>query len=335
MFPRFSRRQWLHQLSAAVPFWICSDRLFAAEPSEESPKTIINGHLQAIFRDNAQSPKVLSGIDSLVHLQDAPAFDAFDPDTKGASAGLNFEHIISGHKNDQNAFSPRKGPFPLTALASGESVKLIRRREDDPWEMSSTLQYTVTKPNAIDVDFRCVPHNRALFGERGYAVLFFANYMNDVEQIALNFRGTDRPDGIEQWIAADAPPGHPDWNQGGTYRSLPATDLEYDADHNFKLNNWSYDWPRFTKPFYYGRAANGMTLIMMFDRMHSPEDEIRFSLFKFKLNRFPRPAWDFQYVIRQLQEGKEYGFRARLIWKKFVSPDDCLSEYETWKSSFS
>ena len=47
----------------------------------------------------------------------------------------------------------------------------------------------------------------------------------------------------------------------------------------------------------------------------------------------PRPAWDFQYVIHNVQEGKEYGFKARLVWKKFVSPEDCLKEYETWSAS--
>jgi hypothetical protein len=106
-----------------------------------------------------------------------------------------------------------------------------------------------------------------------------------------------------------------DWKQGGTYRSLSAADLESDADHNFKLNSWSYDYPRFTKPFYFGKAGEGMVFILMFDKMHSEEDEFRFSLFKFKLPKAPRPAWDFQYVIHKMQEGKEYGFKARMVWK--------------------
>jgi len=63
--------------------------------------------------------------------------------------------------------------------------------------------------------------------------------------------------------------------------------------HNFKLNSWSYDYPRFTKAFYFGRASQRMVFLLMFDKMHTEEDEIRFSLFKFKLNRVPRPAWDF------------------------------------------
>ena len=64
-------------------------------------------------------------------------------------------------------------------------------------------------------------------------------------------------------------------------------------------------FPRFTKPFYFGRAANGMVFMLMFNKIYTEEDEIRFSLFKFKLRRFPRPAWDFQYVIRKMEEEKE------------------------------
>jgi hypothetical protein len=84
---------------------------------------------------------------------------------------LNFEHIISGHKNPQNAFSPRYGKYTLHVLPDGKSVMLARRREHDPWAMSSTRNYTVSKPHYIDVEFRCVSHDPALFGKRRYAIL--------------------------------------------------------------------------------------------------------------------------------------------------------------------
>jgi hypothetical protein len=223
--------------------------------------------------------------------------------------------------------------MPLYVLPDGKSAMLVRNAEDDPWAMSSTLKYAVSRPHYIDVDFRCTPGDKALFGKRAYAVLFFANYMNDMEDVALNFMGIDGPNQSERWFRADAPKGHPDWNQGGTYRSSLASDLEYDTDHNFRLNSWSYDYPRFTKPFYFGRAARGMAFILMFNKMHTERDEIRFSLFKFKLPRRQRPAWDFQYVIRNIEQGRKYGFKARLVWKRYVSAEDCLKEYQTWAAS--
>lgn len=309
-------------------------RAEAADLSHPATHEIAAGDLRVLFRDNSDSPSQLSGVDKLFHTA-TPDFDAYDPDNPRASAGLNFEHIISGHASANNKFTPRRGPFPMTVQPDGRSVKLTRKREDSPWDMSSTVTYTVTPPHYVDMDFRCTPHDASLFGERGYAVLFFADYMNDVADLALHFRGQAGPDEPETWISADAPPGHPDWNQGGTYRSVDAADLEYDDDVEFRLNSWSYDWPRFTQPFYYGRATQGMTLMLMFDRMHSEVDEVRFSLFKFKIRQHPRPAWDFQYVIKGIEAEREYGFRARLAWKPFVSAEDCLAEYAKWHGALS
>src|SRR5262249_31929566 len=88
-----------------------------------------------------------------------------------------------------------------------------------------------------------------------------------------------------------------------------------------------------TQPFYYGRATNGMTLILMFDRIYSAKDEIRFSLFKFKVPRRPRPAWDFQYVIHHVEAGRDYWVKEPLIWEKFVRPEDCQEEYDRWRTN--
>jgi hypothetical protein len=304
-------------------------------PREDEPwtlcetATVERGDLKVVFRDNSQSPRVLSGVDALFN-RHAADFDAFDPDSPGASAGLNFEHIISGHSSPDNLFVPRHYRYSLYRSPRAPAVRLVRDEKDDPWRFESTLTYTLGEQNSIDLDFRCKAHDPQVFGSRGYAVLFFANYMNDVEQVALHFLGQDGPQDREHWIAADAPAGHADYNGGGTYRAAGAPPLEYDADHNFKLNLWSYDKPRFMQPFYYGRAAHGMTLIMMFDKSYNPRDEIRFSLFKFKVPKFPRPAFDWEYVIHQVRADQEYGFRARMVWKQFVSADDCRQEYERW-----
>ena len=288
------------------------------------------GELSVQFRDNSQSPQKLSGVSSLFNRRRSAHYDAFDPDTSGASAGLNFEHIISGHLNPDNKFSPRHGQYTLRALSDGRSFVLKRQSEHSPWKVASTLTYTVNPPHFVDFDFRCTPRDASRFGRRGYAIFFFANYMNDVEDVALHFRGHDSIDAAEKWIAADAPDAHPDWNGGGNYRAFSASDLESDEDVQFRLNTWSYDWPRITMPFYYGRASHGMTFMLMFDRLYSERDQIRFSLYKFKLPKHPRPAWDFQYVINQVESGEEYGFRGRLVWKKFVSAEDCLNEYHRW-----
>jgi hypothetical protein len=150
------------------------------------------GGLTLLLRDNAESPRVLSGIDALFHSAQARSFDAFDPDAAGASAGLNFEHIISGHRDAANRFAPRQGKYALYALSGGRSAVLVRRREDCPWDVSSTLEYRLVEPHYVDIEFRCTPHTRSRFGERGHAVFFFANYMNDVEDAAIHFLAKSR-----------------------------------------------------------------------------------------------------------------------------------------------
>jgi hypothetical protein len=323
-------------MNAVPKLWLVFFALtpWAASTAEEGKQVqstrIERGELAVTFRDNSQSPQELSGIDGLINIKHEPDYDAFDPDTRGASAGLNFEHIISGQENPNNKFAPRHGPYKLYELPGGNSVSLVRQAEDCPWKVASALEYVVKEPNYVDFTFRCTPQDASLFGSHGYAIFFFANYMNDVEDVAIHFRGHQSLQGKEIWTAADAPEGHPDWNSGGNYSALAADALTYDDDVQFRLNTWSYEWPRITKPFYYGRARHGMTLILMFDRLYSERDQIRFSLYKFKLPKYPRPAWDFQYVINLVKSGEEYGFRGRLVWKKFVSAEDCLSEYEKW-----
>ena len=325
-----------HLCLLALALGLACERLGVAVESASGERVqrleLHSGNLWALLRDNSSSPKILSGLDSLFDRKNAPDFDAFDPDDQGASAGLNFEHVICGHSNSANAFTPRQGRYDLYRLGDGVSARLVRKAEDDPWALSSSLKYSVSASNAIDFEFQCRAQNRELFGERGYAVLFFANYMNDVAEVPIHFRGVAAPGEDEKWIRADAPPGHPDYNQGGTYKSLTAEDLQYDTNHNFKLNLWSYEYPRFTQPFYYGRTAHGMVLILMFDRMRSDLDQIRFSLFKFKVPRRPRPAWDFQYVIQKIESDRTYGFTGRLIWKKFIGPEDCQEEYRRWRT---
>ena len=85
----------------AVIAALCLETGWSQEAPTPSAQTlhVEQGRLSATFRDNSLSPGVLSGIDALFHVERASDFDAFDPEQKNASAGLNFEHIISGHRN--------------------------------------------------------------------------------------------------------------------------------------------------------------------------------------------------------------------------------------------
>ena len=34
----------------------------------------------------------------------------------------------------------------------------------------------------------------------------------------------------------------------------------------------------------------------------------------------------------KLEKIKEYGFQGRIVWKKFISREDCLAEYQNWSN---
>ena len=126
----------------------------AAKTADDAPTQSVGieqGALSAIFRDNSKSPRVLSGVDALFNTDVAPGFDAFDPVGRGASAGLNFEHIISGHANPANMFTPQHGKYDLRRLSGGASVQLVRRAEDEPWKVASTFT------SAAATAFRALP----------------------------------------------------------------------------------------------------------------------------------------------------------------------------------
>jgi hypothetical protein len=317
-------------IAAALTVACGKDRV----PGSPSSTTIRVGDLSVLFQDNSESPAVLSGMQSLFNLREAPGYDAFNPANPGESAGVNFEHIICGHSDPRNVFAPRNGPMPMAVLPDGASVALLRSADHSPWAVDSTLTYTVVAPHYIDIDFRCTAHDPRQFGDRGYAVFFFASYMNNVADVALNFLGVDHAGGVERWIRGDAPPGPSGWLGGGTYRHVDAPNLAYEPRQGGELNLWSYESPRFTRPFYYGLADHLMTYIVMFDRACTEEDEVRLSLFKFKVGESRKqPAWDFQYIIHRVEKGRQYGFRARVVWKRFAGADDCLREYESWVAS--
>ena len=163
-------RRWLRGMLAAVlllasPRIACADDVVRDDDDWTlcETATLERGDLQVVFRDNSQSPRVLSGVDALFS-RHAKGFDAFDPDSAGASAGLNFEHIIAGHSSPDNLFVPRHHRYSLYRSPREPAVRLVRSEKDDPWRLQSTLTYTLGERNSIDLDFRCRAHDAKLFG---------------------------------------------------------------------------------------------------------------------------------------------------------------------------
>jgi hypothetical protein len=273
-----------------------------------------SGSLDFSVCGNSRSPEVLNGLESLGYRKGTERFEAF-------RTGLNLEHVFSGHRDVHNRFCARRHPYLLCRERGGDSVFLVRLASQSPWSIEHVTRLTLVPPHSIDIDFRCRFHDVSRFGSRAYAGFFWANYMRALHDGAIQFRGTLGGGVEEGWIRAEPMGG---WDVG-TYLAFGAKALEFDTDHNMGLNLRSFPSPRFTRPFFFSRSAGNMVLMLMFDRMHSGSDEIRFSSFP--------PAVDFQYIIREVKPERRYGFRARMSWRPWVSREDCLQEWSSWQSS--
>ena len=273
-----------------------------------------SGTLEFTVSDNSRSPRVLNGLESLSYLKGGERFEAF-------RTGLNLEHVFSGHRDRHNRFCARRYPYLLCREREGDSVFLVRLASQGPWSIEHVTRLTPAAPHSLDIDFRCRFLEVSRFGSRAYAGFFWANYMCKLHDGTIQFRGTADGGGEEGWIRAEPTGG---WDVG-TYRASSAGALEFDGDHNMGLNLRSFAAPRFTRPFFFSRSADNMVLMLMFDRMHTRSDEIRFSSFP--------PAVDFQYVVRDIKPERRYGFRARVSWRPWVSREDCLQEWSSWQSS--
>jgi hypothetical protein len=110
---------------------------------------------------------------------------------------------------------------------------------------------------------------------------------------------------------------------------------------NYKDNLKSFDYPRYTQPSYCGIQTETNTIWqMMFDRAWSPVDEIRLTMFEWKVKddgvggKVGEPAWDWQYVVHNVVAGQVYGFKAsasarpRLV-SGSIEPE-CMAEYTAW-----
>jgi hypothetical protein len=241
---------------------------------------------------------------------------------------LNFEHIFSGAPVDKlrNAETPRRDPMILTPVLP-DTVRMHWPAEKSSWNMDCDMVYTLTGPDAIDMGFSVTP--RKACGPLGYVGLMWASYLNYARDGQIHFWGEE--DGREGWCTLGGPlvDGK---REVGTVPFKGEAPLDSAPD---KLNITEHPSKRFLKPVYYGLTDGDqnfdtqddtMVVIMMFDR----EAPIRFALWNWTGNPHS-PAWDWQFVLRDPQVGTTYNYRARMIYKPFISPEDVLAEYDRWR----
>ena len=283
----------------------------------ENVLTVERGDLKAVFVDNSEiGPDHRAGYNGIAQLYHAREDSGiFVP----AYAGFNLEHIFGGDSLAQ-LFEPRLHGMQL--YRKSEDEVLLYQAPTPLSSVESLTSFKVVSPHYIDVNFECVLHNTAFFAHN-YAGLFWASYIANPPDKKIYFRG--RPENGSDsiaWIAA--------WSgkhgDSSTHKSVEDNHDFYFAD-NFNARLAShFSFYRYAEPYFFGRYK-AMVLAFLFDE---GREVIRFSQSPNgggKLN----PAWDFQYLIPSPKEGKRYSFKARIIYKPFISENDISEEYRSWK----
>jgi hypothetical protein len=295
-----------------------------AEKVPEGIMELRSGGLRAVIADNEAHGAVhRAGYSGVAELEPAGlGRNVFVP----AVAGLNFEHILSGDgaSYGRDIFEPRRAPMTLWRL-SGSSVEL-RQERTESWPLRTRLTYALAGEDAIDLTVTATPLASEDWKKHGWLGLFLASYIDAPEDRAIHFIGRSRPgkgDATPRWIRHLSPrhgeaachrPAGSEWDppmDPGLPIPLAAghSDLEY------------------IYPFYYG-VTRGKALIYLFEK---PAEKTEARLAQSPTGGGEKnPAWDFIFITRGVEPGKEIEFRMRLVCREFRGREDVIRAYEAW-----
>lgn len=288
-------------------------------PENLESSTSINieeGDIKITFVNNdAFGESHLAGYNGIAELyHSAQDSTLFEP----KYAGFNLEHIYGGDSLAE-FFEPRTNPMELFNNDNNEVSLYQAPTPFSQFEMITTFK--VVAPHYIDITFSCMVHSEDFF-EHGYAGLFFASYILAPSDKHIYFKGFENEENTAKWISAYSEIH----GEQSTHIGMNDDIDNYYFAPNFNarlacnFSNYKYELP-----VYYGRFHN-MVSAFMFD---TPE-VIRFS--QSPTGGGPaNPAWDFQFIMPNLKQKKEYSFRARIVYKPFVDNEDILTEYKQWK----
>jgi hypothetical protein len=278
------------------------------------------GDLTAVIGDNeAYDDRRVgySGVQRLVH-RTLPEKSLF------GVAGLNFEHIFDGEKDQLSVsgdrtvfFEPRNHPMEFRRLADGEAE--LHQTPTPNYKLESWSRFKLVAPHYIDFTFRCKPHQHVF--RHDYIGLFWANYINAPENKSIYFRDA------RGWVQLCTQ----EHNNQSTVRHVDDKfELKFiDVPQQTLYKNLS---PlRFAQPFYFGYFGVTHLFVLMFDRVEG----IRFSHSPSSGGppSSPNPAWDFQYIIPKYDVLEEYTYHARVVYRERCSLDEIEREFRTWRDT--
>ncbi|MFQ5808042.1 MAG: hypothetical protein ACE5JM_00360 [Armatimonadota bacterium] len=237
-------------------------------------------------------------------------------------------HGLAHSAEPENLFVPRyagiitsRNRASVMRISDAEAL-LAHFRDGEPWQY---IRYRVSAPYYLDLEISTASAGGAMH-------INSASYMNGPTDRHIYFLD---PDGRWQ---KHFDPEH--GNAASVYPAgtpLPVLQRVPNARYKHGTNSfadsvsqWRYD-PKYA--FYYGRFRD-----MVYMQMFPPRCGVIFYMSPTGGGRQadgrPNPAWDWRgpLVPSALAEGWAT-LRMRVVYKKYVSDDDCLDEYIKWTRS--
>lgn len=232
-------------------------------------------------------------------------------------AGLNLEHYFDAWQNGRPEvfFEPRHAPMHLERVGD-RSVRLTQSPTPF-WGVESVSTFTVSEPNAIDLEFRCTPR-KAVF-HNGTMGVFWACYIHSPAENAIHFRGREGG-GPERWTAF-ASRAH---GEASSVRS-EHDDLDLEVSEAQRGKLFSSVAPiRFTRPYFFGRWSDRFILLAL-----RTSERLRFAMSPSGGGQ-GNPAWDFQILVPGVEIGKQYRLRVRAVVDRWRSQEEVERMAEEW-----
>lgn len=243
--------------------------------------------------------------------------------------GFNFEHIYNGTLADEwrNRFSPRIDTCELQ-VHSETSASLQWQASDSSWPINCSVTYTLAGQGAIDIDVATSFERTDCF-PLGYAGLMWASYVDCKTKRSIWFFGEEDQYDIG-WMELGR-----DWDHAEmTVAPYAGTEtLPYEKGI-VRVNAEENPHYKFFLPLYFAYFDGDGSQETTDDRMayavmFNKAEPIRLQNCTFHVER-TKTALDWQYVVRTPEVGKEYGYRARILYRPATSREDIVAEYVKW-----
>ncbi len=204
-----------------------------------------------------------------------------------------------------------------------ERTVALVRKADATYPVETRAVYQVKEPYYVDHTLTICDRSSLLDARINVREVSWCCYMNSPEDPRLHFLSNG------EWFRYISPLHGVGANVAPSYVADKDLEVWPDELHPPRPFHWSRADRRFDKPFYYGRLGD-MVMILIFDtprwlRFFSSPSGGGGSLLPGK----PCPAGGFEWLIpaAEYEVGKEYQFRLRLVYKRYVDDEDVLREY--------